>query len=176
MSFDPAIDAAEVRRASHVADLLYGDTLIEQAGKANDAPLTHAVHEDIRAGVEEDTASDGVRPVVVMSEAAKRRFKAADEDRHVAVSLADAVAVNDERTVGTLARDASGRVVVVVATLLCDGVVRDHGVDISRGNEKSETRTTEFFEIIDAFPVGLSENGAEKARVLENASDDSGTE
>ena len=117
--------------------------------------LAHAETADIRAAVKQYRTSDPVAPIVVMGKAAQRRFKPADNKRNISVSLSDTVAINDNGAVGAFARLAACGVRIVTSSLLCGGVVIDHGINTAARYEKRILRSAVNCEIFCRTPIGL---------------------
>ena len=103
-----------------------------------------------------------------MGAASERHLYAADDDRHVAVCLAYAVAVYNDRAVGAVPHFAAGRIVVVGALFLCRSIVADHGIYIAAGHKKAELRSAEALERLAAFVVRLRQHRHKKAVCLKH--------
>ena len=162
----------EEDRAAHVADLADRHAAVEQLGHGDEDLLAHAVGNHVGAAVHEQGAAHPVVPVVVVREAAQRRLQPAEDDRNIAVGLADAVGIDDGGAVGAQSRLAAGGIVVVGALLLRGGVMRDHGVDVARADEEAEARPPERAERLRRAEVRLCQKADAEARVLEHARDD----
>ena len=93
----------------------------------------------------------------------ERGFKTAYENRDVPVGFSDAVAIYDGSSVGSQSCLKAGGVIVLAAAFFCGGIVSDHGVDISGGNEEAEAWFTEPFELVGGAELGLAEHCAGKA-------------
>ena len=163
---------AEVRRPADVADLLDRHTLVEQFRQTDDGTFAHPVHENVGAAVDQHGAADFVRPVVVMREPAKGSLQTADEDRNIAVRLADLVAVDDHGAVGTKACLAAGAVIVLTAALFRRRIMRNHGVNVPGRHKEAESGLAEFFEIVLRPPVRLAEHRHGIAGILQHTADD----
>ena len=146
---------AEVHASAHVAYFLYGHALIKKGGNAANDVLAHTVGKDIRAAVDKHAAAHPVLPIIVMRKAAQGCLKSADYDRHVTKRLSYSVAIYDHGAVGSMTHFSARAVIVVGAFLFGNGIVRDHRVDVSRGNEKAEARATEALEILTGLVIGL---------------------
>ena len=162
----------EEDRAAHVADLADRHAAVEQLGHGDEDFLAHAVGNHVGAAVHEQGAAHPVVPVVVVRKAAQRRLQPAEDDRNIAVGLADAVGIDDGGAVGAQSRLAAGGIVVVGALLLRGGVMRDHGVDVARADEEAEARPPERAERLRRAEVRLCQKADAEARVLEHARDD----
>ena len=66
-----------------------------------------------------------------MRKPAKRGFKTAYNYRNAPERLADFVAVNNNGSVGAQSRFSAGRVGVRFPSVFRNGVVRNHGIDIT---------------------------------------------
>jgi hypothetical protein len=64
--------------ASDIGDAVDSFPGSEAAGNFGDGGLAHAVDQQIRLGIEEYRPADLIGPIIVMGEAAKARFYAAD--------------------------------------------------------------------------------------------------
>ena len=140
----------EEDRAAHVADLADRHAAVEQLGHGDEDFLAHAVGNHVGAAVHEQGAAHPVVPVVVVREAAQRRLQPAEDDRNIAVGLADAVGLDDGGAVGA----------------------QSHGVDVARADEEAEARPPERAERLRRAEVRLCQKADAEARVLEHARDD----
>ena len=164
---------AEIRRPAHIPDLLHGHPLAQKLRQSDNGAFPHAVHENIRAGIDQNGAADLVVPVVVMGAPPERRFQTADEDRNVSVCLAHAVAVDDGGAVGAESGLAAGGIVVLAASFFGGGIVGDHGIDVPGGNEKAKARLPEAAEIVCGPEIRLTEHGAGEAVFFQHPRDES---
>lgn len=108
----------EVNRSANVANFFHRHSFRQQLGDAEENLLSHAVGQDIGARVDQNRPPDLVIPVVVVGEPAQRGLQPAENDRHIAVGLADAVAVDDGSAVRPQAHLPAGGVVVIAALFL----------------------------------------------------------
>ena len=111
-------------------------------------PLGVAVDEDVGLGVQQDGATDGLGPVVVVGDAAKRRLYAAYDNRHLFESFFTALGIDQDSAVGPLAAYVSRCVGIIVAQLLVGGVAVDHGVHVARGHPVEEVRLAQAHKVI----------------------------
>ena len=167
----PFLGFAEIDGTTHVADLADGHALIQELCDATEDVLAHTVGQNVGAAVHQDGAAHLIVPVVVVGEAAERGLQAADDDGHVAVGLADAIAVHDGGAVGAVSHLATRRVVVVGALALGGGVVGHHGVDVARRYQKAQTRSAVLLEGFGAPVIGLGQNGHAEALGLQHTGD-----
>ena len=156
-------------RAAQRGQIVAPVGLFQQFGRFHDGVFAHAEQQNVRAAIEQQRPAHGVGPVIVMREAPQRSLHAADDDRHVAIRLADAVAVGDRRPVGAVSRLAAGRVYVLVARPFGHGVVVDHAVDYARADKKPQPRTAEPREVLRRVPVGLRQDAHAVARAFQHA-------
>ena len=111
-----------------------------------------------------------------MRKASCRRLDTADDDRHVAVRLADAIAVHDDRAVGAFSRLAAGGICVLAPSFERNGIMRHHRVDVAAVDHKGKTGLAEAFEIGCIAPVGLRYHAYGESRVLQHPADDGSAE
>ena len=162
----------EEDRAAHVADLADRHAAVKQLCHGDENLLAHAVGDHVGAAVHKQRAAHLIVPVVVMRKTAQRRLDAAEDDRNIAVCLADTIGIDDGGAIGAQPRFAAGGIVVVGALFLRGGVMRDHGVDIARADEEAEARTPECAERLRRAEVRLRQKADAKACVLQHARDD----
>ena len=91
-----------------------------------------------------------------MGQTAQTAFNAADNDRGMLIGSADQIAADNYCVIGPFSDDSAGRIGIGLSSLLCDGVVVDHGIHVSRRDEKSQSRFTEFGDGGVVVPVGLT--------------------
>ena len=157
----------------HVMDV---HPVVERVGDLDDAALAHAVEQKVGLRVEQDRALELVRPVIVVRKAAEACLDAADDDGCLFIGPADEVAVDGHGIVRPLSHHAAGREGVGLTALFRDGVVVDHRVHVSAGDEKAEPRLTEGGDGRRVPPVRLGEDADLIACVLQHARDDGVTE
>ena len=167
---------AEIDRSAHVADFADRHAAVEQFRHTQKDVFAHAVGQQVCAAVHEDRAAHLVVPVVVMRKAAERGFQTAEDDGHVAVCLADAVGIDDDRAVGAFAHHAARGVIVEGTVLFGGGIMRDHAVDIPRGHKEAEARLAVLAECVAGAEVGLGEDCHAVACVLQHARNDGNAE
>ena len=138
--------------------------------------FSHPVNEEVALRVERDRAADFIAPIVVVREAAQRRFDAAGQDRDARKRLASALAVGERRAVGTFADFTARSVSVVVADFVIRRVMVQHRVHIPGANAERDARTSEAAEIDDVVPVRLAQNGDAEPVRFDNASEKTGGE
>ena len=169
---DFVLPSAQVHRTADIADLFDRNAAVEQLCKTDENRLTHAVGQNIRAGIDENRSAHLIIPVIVVRKAPQRRFQSAKDDRHVSVRLPDAVAVDNDCTVGTVSHFSAGGIVVVIASALGCCIMRNHGVDVACRNEESESGSAEPLEIIRRFVVRLAQHRHAEALCLQHARND----
>ena len=171
------LNARRVGRLAHVADAAHFrqfrriHAVRHPVCAFDDARFAHAVHQQRRTGVHQNTVAHLVVPIVIVGETAEARFHAADENRHIAVRLPDSVAVDDGRAVGAHETFAAGGVGIVVAALFRDGIVVDHAVNHARGHQKAKPGLAELLERGSILPRRQTEHCHAIARLLQNAAD-----
>ena len=140
-------------------------------GNVYDRPLCVAVHKQVGATVEQDGTAYLVAPVIVMGNASQAGFDAAHYQRNVPVSLPHALAVDDDRAVGTLAALVVGRVGVVVSAFPVCRVAVDHGVHVARSYTEEQVGLAESLERFCAGPIWLGDNAYAEPLGLQYATD-----
>ena len=128
----PLVRRSKINGTAQITYLGYRNASVEQLCESYHDVLAHSVGQQIRSGIDKDAVAHTVVPVIIMGTSAKRCLKSADDYRHIAVRLADAIAVYDYGAVGAQSGLSAGRIVVVAAAALCDGIVCDHRIEISR--------------------------------------------
>ncbi len=107
-----------------------------------------AVDEDVGLGVDEDGATDGLGPVVVMGDAAQGCLDAADDHRHLFIGLFAALGVDQGGAIRPLAAHIPRGVGIVVAQFFVGGVAVDHGVHVARRHPVEEVGLAQAHEVI----------------------------
>ena len=156
-------------RAAHVGDLcdrLFGGQAV---GDFDNRALGVAVQQQVALGVHHDGAAHFVAPVVVMRDAAQRAFDAAQNDGHVVLRFAAALAVDNGGAVGALAADVAGGVGVVAADFAVRRVAVDHGVHVARRHAPEQIGFAQRLERLGALPVGLGDDADAKTLVFQHA-------
>lgn len=141
--------------AAHIAYLPDRNALIQQKGKPPEYVFAHAVGKHIRTGIDKYAPPDGILPIIVMCEPACGGFQPAEYYRHIAVDLADAVAVYYDSPVRTAAHAPAGGVIIVITALFRNGIMRHHGIYIAGIDKKREPRFAEPHKIRLAFIIRL---------------------
>ncbi len=111
-------------------------------------PLGVAVDQDVGLGVDQDGATDGLGPVVVVGDAAQGCLDAADDHRHLFIGLFAALGIDQGSAVRPLAAHVPRGVGVIVAQLLVGGVAVDHGVHVARRHPVEEVGLAQAHEVI----------------------------
>ena len=139
--------------------------------------LTHAINEQVGAGVGQYALFELAGPVVVMGEPPHGCFYAAYDQGHVGIEAFDQVRVGDGAVVRPHACLSAGRIGVVGAEAFVRGVVVDHGVHASGAYGEKEPRPAEFLEVAQVVaPVGLGHYGHAQALCFQGAAYDGGAE
>ena len=159
-------------RAVDIGDVLHVHTGVQGVRNFHDAALTHAVHQQVRLGIQEDGTLHGIGPVVVVGQAAQAGLNAANENGHILVGLPDEIAVDDGGVVRALAHDAAGSEGVRLPAVPGDGIVVDHGVHVAAADQKAQPGATEDVDGLGVAPVRLRDDDHAVAVAFQNAADD----
>ncbi len=112
----------------------------EAASDFDDGVFAHAIDDQIGFAVQQDGPPDFVAPVVIVSQAAQRRFDAAGDHRHAFVRFASPLAVRQRRPIGTQSNPTARRIRIVVADLPVGRVVIDHRVHVAGADGEEQPR------------------------------------
>ena len=145
-------------RAAQVADILDGFAGSQTVRQVDQRPFGIAENQQIGLGIGQDGTADLVRPVIVMGDAAQRRFDAADDHRHVGIRFARALGVHGDGAVRAFIRFGIRRVGVVGADLAVGRVLVDHGIHVAGRNAVVQTRLAEDAEGVGRQPVRLADD------------------
>ena len=107
-----------------------------------------------------------------MRHAPQARLDAADDDRHIGIELAQAVAVDDRRAFRPVAGLAARRIRVLMADLLGRRELVEQRIHVACRDEEAEPRLAEAVEILRTVPVRLRDDADLVAVLLEQAADD----
>ena len=141
-------------------------------GDLDDSALGIAVHEQVRAAVEEHGAADLVAPVIVVRDTSQAGFDAANDERHIAICFSCALAVNDHRAVGAFSTDIPRRIGVVIAPLPISGVSIDHRIHVAGGNTEEQVGAAKGSERLGTVPGWLGNDAHAKSLRFQHAPDD----
>ena len=161
-----------VDRPADPGDLVDGKTGVQGLRHLHDGLFAHAVEDEVGAGVKQDGALEGVRPVVVVGKAAQARLDAAQHDGGVLVRAADEVGVDHAGVVGARPHDAPGGVEVLAAAALGYGVMVDHGVHVAGGDQEGQAGLAQDGNALGVVPVRLANHAHLEAVGLQGARDD----
>jgi hypothetical protein len=156
-------------RAAQVADILDRFAGREAVGQVDEGPFGIAEDEQVCFRVGQHGAAHLVGPVVVMGDAAQRRFDRADHHWHVGKRFAGALGVDGDGTVGALVRFRVRGVGVVGADLAVGRVTVDHGIHIAGRDAKIQARLAQGAERFGRQPVGLGDDADAVALGFEQA-------
>ncbi|OQC11580.1 MAG: hypothetical protein BWX79_01251 [Alphaproteobacteria bacterium ADurb.Bin100] len=165
------IRAAHEGGAAHIGDLLHRLLGRQPVGDLDQRALGVAVEQQVALGVHHDGATHLVAPVVVVCDAAQAAFDATQDQRHVVIGLAAALAVDDGCAIRSLAAHVAGRVGVVAADLAVRGVAVDHRIHVPGGHAPEQVGFAQGLEGFGAVPVGLGDDADAKALRLQHPAD-----
>ena len=139
-------NAADIRKFSRI------HTMGKPTGAFKDGCFTHAIHQQRCTGIHQNGMAHLVIPVIVMRKAPERRFHSTNQDGHIPIGLTNAVAVYNIRPVRPHACFAAGGVGIVMAALFRHGIMINHAVDDTGGDQKPKLWTAEPFESAVILP------------------------
>src|SRR6056297_2434658 len=116
-------DKGRTAQIADVADVLASGEAVRYI---DDGALCVAVEQEVGSAVQKNRTAHLVAPVVVVGDAAQAGLDAADYQRYIAEGFPYALAVDHDRTVGSLAAFVAGCVGVIVAAFPVGGVAVDH--------------------------------------------------
>ena len=144
----------------------------QRIGDLHDGVLPHAVADQVGAGIKQDRALQLVRPIIIMSQTAKRGFDTAQHDGNVFVRAANQVAVNHRRAIGPKAHLAAGRERIGAAMLLGNRIVVHHRIHVAGGNQESQSGLSQNRDAFGVAPIRLADHADLIVVRLEQPRDD----
>jgi len=145
-------------RAAHIADVGDFFALGQAVRDVEQGALGVAKNQQVGLGVGQHRATHGVRPVVVMGDAAQAGLDRADDHRGAGIGFAAALRVDGDRAVRAFVGCGMGRIGVVGADLAVGGITVDHRIHIAGRNPKIQRGLAQFAERIGRQPVRLADN------------------
>ncbi len=133
--------------------------------------LRVAVEQQVGPAVQQDGPAHLVAPVIVVGDATQAGLYAADDQRHIAVGLPQALAVDDHCPVGAFVAHIARCVGIVIAPFAVGGIAVDHGVHIAGGHTEEEIRSAQHLEGLGTVPLGLGDYPHPEPLGLEHATD-----
>src|SRR5574343_1605836 len=104
-----------------------------------------------------------------MGDTAQTCFDGTDNDRGIRISLAGALAINDNGTIRSLVRFTIRRIGVVRAYLAIRGIAVDHGIHVARRDAIKEFGFAQFPEVFGGMPVRLADDAYTKPLGLQQS-------
>ena len=138
-----------------MGQLVDRDAGLETFGNLNDRPFAHAVNQQISPGIKENRTADLFLPVIIVGKAAQAGLDATDDQGDFAEILADLAAINDGGPVRPQSGLAAGGIDVLTTTLLVDGEMVDHRIEVASGDQKAQSGGAQLVKIVVFLPVGL---------------------
>ena len=161
-----------IHRAVDERDVGHVKPSRQRIGDLHDGMLAHAVADQVGAGVKQDRTLQLVRPVIIMSQTAKRCLDAAQHDRNILVRAANQVSVDHRRPIGPESHCAAGRERIGAAMLLGNRVVIHHRVHVASGNQESQPGPSQHRDAFRVAPIGLADHANLIVIGLKQARDD----
>ena len=135
----------------------------------DDRTLGVAEYQQIGLAVGQHRAAHLVRPIVVVRNAAQRRFDAADDDVGIGERFACALRVNNHGAIRALVRCAIRRIGIIRARFVVRGVAIDHRIHIAGGDAEKQVWLAQFAKIFCRLPIRLADDADAKALCFEQA-------
>ena len=161
-----------VNSAVDVGHVLNGKAAVQAIRHFPDAPLSHAVEEQVRLGVQQDGTAHLVRPVIVMGQPPETGLHAANENRYIPEALADQVAVYNGSPVRPLSHHSAGGKSIGFPAVMGYGIVVYHGVHIAPGDQKAQPGPPQGADGLRVLPVRLGEDPHLVSCRLQDPADD----
>ena len=111
-----------------------------------------------------------------MREPPEARLNAADDDGHIGIELAQAIAVDDRRALRPVAGAAARRIRILMADFLGRRELVEQRIHIARGNKEPQPRLSQAVEVLGGMPVWLGNDTNLIPMFLEETADDGRTE
>ena len=156
---------AGAANVGHASQRLFG---CQAVGNVHNRAFGVAVQQQVAFAVYHHRAAHLVAPVVVMRNAAQRRFDAAHDDGHIRVGFFAALAVHQATAVWPLAALAAGGVRIVGADFAVRRVTVDHAVHIARGHAVEQIGLAQRLERLGALPIRLGDDADSETLVFQH--------
>ena len=98
-----------------------------------------------------------------MRDTAQAALNTAQDNRHIRISFAAALTIDDSRTVRALVGDITGRVRIIATNLAISGIAVNHAVHVARRHAIRIDRFAQFHKGVFALPIWLSNDTDAKA-------------
>ena len=176
VDLEPALAGFVVRTpneggTANIGDFLYGLFGGQAVCNLDDGALGVAIQKKITFRVDHNGAANLVLPIVVMRNAPQRALDTAQDDGHVAIRFAAALAVHNGCTVGPLAARIPCGIGIVSADLAVSRVPVDHGIHVARRHAKKQVGPAQGLERVCALPIRLRQNAHPETLHFQHAPD-----
>ncbi len=145
-------------RAAQIADGFDFLARRQPVRERNQRAFGIAEQQDVGLGIRQHGAPHGVRPVIVMRNAAQARLDAADHDIRIRVGLARALRVHHQRTIRALAARTACRVGIVRTELAFRRIAVDHRIHVAGRDAKIQARLAQLAKVLGRLPVRLADD------------------
>ena len=115
-----------IHRAVDERDVRHVKPSRQRIGDLHDGMLAHAIADQVGAGVKQNRTLQLVRPVIIMSQTAKRCLDATQNNGNILIRAANQVAIDHRCTIGAKPHFAAGRERIGAAMLLGNRIVIHH--------------------------------------------------
>ena len=106
-----------------------------------------------------------------MSEPPQAGFDTANENGNIPIPLTDQIAVNHGGIIGPFTHDTAGSKGIILSSVLGDGIMVDHGIHITAGNQKPQPGSTVNINRLRFFPVRLRNDTHAIPMLLQHTAD-----
>ena len=147
-----------IYRAVDERDVRHVKPSRQRIGDLHDGMLAHAIADQVGAGVKQNRTLQLVRPVIIMSQTAKRCLDATQNNGNILIRAANQVSVDHRRAIGTKPHLAAGRERISAAMPLGYRVVVHHRVHVASGNQESQPGPSQHRDAFRVAPIGLADH------------------
>ena len=159
-----------------VSDVFYIHSGIQSICDLHNTLFAHTIHQQICLRIQQNGPLHRFRPVVVMTKPPQACLNAADQNRHILVSLANEIAINHSCIIRPLAHNPTGGKGICFAFMLGNRIMVHHRIHITAGYQETKTRPTENINRVRLFPIRLRNDTYAVAMLFQNSADDRMTE
>ena len=138
--------------------------------------LPHAINQHIGLGVGHNGGLEFVFPVIVMGHAAHGGLHATQHHGCTRKGPTGHLGIDYRCMVGATSRNPASAVHIVLPTMPGGRVVREHRIEVARGDADEEAGHPHALDRLDILPIRLSDDAHAQAHVFQNSTDHRRTE